>query len=94
MEEKMNLQNTLKVLTDEVEFLSKKNEGFLKELKRKDFYDVYKSQSEELTKLREAHALLINLIHTKDVVIAKSNSSKTPNVCDQVSSFGTLISTH
>lgn len=27
---------------EEVDFLSKKNEQFLKELKSKDFYDVYK----------------------------------------------------
>jgi len=56
------LQTTLKVLTEEVEFLSKKNETFLKELRNKDFYDAYRQQSEELTKLREAHALLINMI--------------------------------
>jgi hypothetical protein len=35
---------------------------FLRELKNKDFYDAYKQQSEELTKLREAHAMLINMI--------------------------------
>jgi hypothetical protein len=87
IEEKLNLQNTLKVLTEEVEFLSKKNEGFLKELKRKDFYEAYRKQSEELVKLREAHALLINLISTKDVAISKSalsstNKSKTPSTVD------------
>lgn len=42
MEDKNNLQNTLKILTEEVEFLSKKNELFLKDLRKKDFYDVYK----------------------------------------------------
>ena len=42
LEEKNNLQNTLRVLTEEVEFLSKMNEGFLKELKQKDFYGAYK----------------------------------------------------
>lgn len=62
MEDRNNLQNTLKILTEEVEFLSKKNELFLKELKHKDFYDVYKQQAEELTKLREAHTSLINMI--------------------------------
>ena len=40
--EKINLQNTLRTLTEEVEFLSKKNEKFLKELKKKDFYSAYK----------------------------------------------------
>eukprot|EP00347_Sterkiella_histriomuscorum_P000521 403375531 len=92
--EKQNLQNTLKVLTEEVEFLSKKNEGFLKELKHKNFYDAYKRQSEELTKLREAHALLINLIQTKDIAITKSSQSKTPNGASigNAHSFGSLLS--
>lgn len=42
MQEKLNLQRTLKTLTDEVEFLSRKNEIFLKELKTKDYYGAYK----------------------------------------------------
>lgn len=40
--EKKDLENNLKTLTNEVEFLSKKNEDFLKELKTKNFYDVYR----------------------------------------------------
>lgn len=82
MDDKNNLQNTLKILTDEVEFLSKKNELFLKELKHKDFYDVYKQQAEELTKLREAHTSLINMIQTKDIQVKALNqrSSLTPKV--------------
>ena len=65
--EKKDLENNLKTLTNEVEFLSNKNADFLKELRTKDFYDVYRQQSEELNKLREAHTLLISMIHSKEV---------------------------
>ena len=51
--------------------MSKKNERFLAELKNKDFYSAYRQQNEELTKLREAHALLINMIQAKEVTIKK-----------------------
>ena len=67
LSEKRDLENNLKTLTNEVEFLSQKNAEFLKELKAKDFYDVYRQQSEELNKLREAHTLLISMIHSKEV---------------------------
>jgi hypothetical protein len=40
--EKKDLENNLRTLTNEVEFLSKKNADFLKELKTKDFYAVYR----------------------------------------------------
>jgi chromosome segregation ATPase len=40
--EKVSLQHTLKTLSDEVEFLSKKNEVLLKDLKTKDFYGAYR----------------------------------------------------
>jgi len=66
LQEKQNLQLTLRSLTEEVELLSKKNESFLRELKQKDFYDTYRKQGEELQKLREAHSQLINLIQTQD----------------------------
>lgn len=49
-------------LTAEVEFLSNKNEMFLRELKTKDFYSTYKDCVEELNKLREAHTVLIGMI--------------------------------
>jgi len=49
-------------LTEEVEFLSKTNETFLKELRMKDFYASYKQTVDELTKLREAHTVLIGMI--------------------------------
>jgi hypothetical protein len=63
------LQSTLKTLTEEVEFLSKRNEKFLRELQSREYYAAYKEQNEELTKLREAHAILIDLIRTKEVKI-------------------------
>lgn len=75
-QEKQDLQATLKVLTEEVEFLSKRNENFLKELKHRNFYTAYKDCSDELTKLREAHALLINMIQAKEVTITKTASLK------------------
>ena len=52
-----------------MEFLSKRNEKFLKELQSREYYACYKEQNEELTKLREAHAILIDLIRTKEVKI-------------------------
>lgn len=53
---------TLSTLSEEIEFLSKKNEEFLKAMKVKDFYQAYKDSTDELTKLREAHAILIGMI--------------------------------
>ena len=62
IKEKHQLQTTLSTLSEEIEFLSKKNEEFLKALKVKDFYQAYKEATDELTKLREAHAILIGMI--------------------------------
>jgi len=70
IQERHDLQETLKTLTEEVEFLSKKNEKFLRELQSREYYTAYKEQNEELTKLREAHAILIDLIRTKEIKIA------------------------
>ena len=41
LEEKQRLQVTLRALTEEVEFLSKKNEQFLRDLRQRDFYSAY-----------------------------------------------------
>jgi len=42
----------------------------LTDLKRKDpFYDTYVKTSEELTKLRQAHAILISMIKSNHVNI-------------------------
>jgi hypothetical protein len=47
----------------------------LTDLKRKDpFYDTYVKTSEELTKLRQAHAILISMIKSNHVNI-KQNSN-------------------
>lgn len=54
--------------------MSKKNEHFLKELRTKDFYSAYKQQNDELTKLRDAHALLIKMIHSKDISVRKQTT--------------------
>ena len=48
VKEKLQLQKTLNTLSDEVEFLSKKNEQFLKELNKKNFYASYQQTLEEL----------------------------------------------
>ncbi len=55
-------------MSEEVEYLSKKNETFLRELKKNDFYETYRQTTDELLKLREAHAILINMISTKELV--------------------------
>ncbi len=70
----------MKTLTEEVEFLSKSNEKFLRELQSREYYTAYKEQNEELTKLREAHAILIDLIRTKEVKIAENEINKVKDV--------------
>ncbi len=83
MEERNDLQNTLKTLTEEVEFLSNANQKFLKELQMKEFYEAYKQQNEELTKLREAHAIVIDLIRAKEVKVAGSEIKKAKSLYHQ-----------
>jgi hypothetical protein len=75
-----------------VEFLSRKNELFLKELKTKDYYAAYKQQNEELTKLREAHTLLINMIGTKDITVKKHEGfNKSAKKSQSSNSLGGLL---
>ena len=51
--EKNQMQQTILGLSQEVEYLSVRNQKMLTDLKRKDpFYDTYVKTSEELTKLR------------------------------------------
>lgn len=69
IEEKNSLECTLLSLSEEVEFLSQKNEQFLRELQNKDFYEDYKAVSEELNQLRKAHLSLIDLIEGKEINI-------------------------
>lgn len=72
IEEKNSLECTLLSLSEEVEFLSQKNEEFLKHLQSKDFYEEYKASTEELAQLRKAHVSLIDLIEGKEINIDDS----------------------
>jgi hypothetical protein len=48
---------------------------FLQDLKRKDgFYETYRQTVEELTKLREAHGVLINMIRNHHIQIDNKDS--------------------
>lgn len=48
---------------------------FLQDLKQKDgFYETYRQTVEELTKLREAHGVLINMIRNHHIQINKNDS--------------------
>jgi hypothetical protein len=72
IEEKNSLERTLISLSEEVEFLSQKNEKFLKELHKKDFYEEYRSVNEELSQLQKSHVSLIDLIEGKEINIDHS----------------------
>ena len=61
VEEKMSLESTLLSLSEEVEFLSQKNEQFLKDLLKRDFYEEYKGTNEELENFRKIHFSLLNM---------------------------------
>ena len=57
------MQQTILTLSQEVEYLSTRNQKMLSDLKKKDpFYETYVKTSEELTKLRQAHTILISMI--------------------------------
>lgn len=70
----MQLENTLKSLSSEVENLSTKNEEFLNDLKKKEFYMDYMNSMKELVALRENHMLLINLIENNELKISNETS--------------------
>ena len=58
-----------------MEYLSNTNMQFLADLKRKDgFYETYRLTVEELTKLREAHVTLINMINNHHISIKESDT--------------------
>lgn len=76
IEEKLALQSTISTLTDEVEFLSVKNEQFLESLRSNDFYSEYQTVCEELRHLKDAHAILINMIKDDELQIQTYVSSK------------------
>lgn len=73
VEDKISLQNTVCTLTDEIESLSVKNEEFLQRLKINDFYYEYEKVWEELKNLKDAHALLINMIKDDEIQINATN---------------------
>lgn len=76
--EKNQMQSTILTLSQEVEYLSVRNQKMLTDLKRKDpFYDTYVKTSEELTKLRQAHAILISMIKSNHVNIKQNSNGAT-----------------
>jgi hypothetical protein len=71
------MQQTILTLSEEVEYLSVRNQKMLSDLKRKDpFYETYVRTSEELTKLRQAHAILISMIKTNKVNIKNESTQE------------------
>lgn len=76
IDEKMAMQNTIVTLTDEIEALSVKNEEFLESLSKKEFYKEYRKTKEELNTLKDAHAILINMIRDEELHIQTKPSCK------------------
>lgn len=73
--EKQQIQQTVVALSQEVEYLSTSNMQFLQDLKQKDgFYETYRQTVEELTKLREAHGVLITMIKNHHIEITENDS--------------------
>lgn len=69
------MQQTILTLSEEVEYLSTRNQNMLQDLKRKDpFYETYVKTSEELTKLRQAHAILISMVKGNQINIKPEES--------------------
>ena len=65
------MQQTIISLSQEIEYLSVQNEKLLSDLKKRkpqeakqvNYYDAYVKTQEELIKLRQAHAVLISMMH-------------------------------
>ena len=73
--EKQQIQKTVIALSHEVDFLSTSNMQFLQDLKQKDgFYETYRQTVEELTKLREAHAVLIDMIKNHHIQVTDNDT--------------------
>ena len=71
------MQQTILTLSQEVEYLSVRNQKMLTDLKRKDpFYETYVKTSEELTKLRQAHAVLISMVQKNHLNLKQKEESK------------------
>ena len=75
IQEKSSLEMTLKSLSEEVETLSTKNEEFLSQLRKRDFFQEYQNASNELNSLRDAHMMLINMIESNDLNISSDTSN-------------------
>ena len=80
IDEKMAMQNTIVTLTDEIEALSVKNEEFLDSLSKKEFYKEYRKTKEELKTLKDAHAILINMIRDEELHLQTKSSCKDSSV--------------
>ena len=76
VEDKVSLQNTISSLSDEIESLSVKNEEFLGILSIKDFYKEYQLVQEELNNLKDAHAILINMIKDEELQVQSKRNIK------------------
>lgn len=75
-EDKISLQNTISSLSDEIEALSVKNEEFLAILNTKEFYKEYQKMQEEFKDMKEAHALLINMIKDEELHVQTNKRDK------------------
>jgi hypothetical protein len=67
----------------------------LQDLRRKDsFYETYVKTTDELTKLRQAHTILISLIQTKKLNIGKQEVSaqKGDSITDRLLGSSTVDS--
>ena len=83
--EKNQMQSTILTLSEEVEYLSVKNQKMLQDLRRKDsFYETYVKTTDELTKLRQAHTILISLIKTNKLNIGKKDVSSSDQKGDSI----------
>lgn len=63
----------------------------LQDLRRKDsFYETYVKTTDELTKLRQAHTILISLIKTNKLNIGKQSSDKGDTIADKLLGSSTV----
>lgn len=96
VDEKVALQSTITTLTDEIECLSIKNEEFLSSLKKKDFYNEYQRVLEELRNLKDAHAILINMIKDDELQVqtySNNKNSKTKDTEDLIRDTSFIVGT-
>jgi hypothetical protein len=71
------MQQTVIALSQEVEYLSRRNQQMLNDLKKKDpFYETYVKVSDELTKLRQAHTILISMVQNKHINLKQTKDKE------------------